>query len=103
MLVASDFDEDWYSKAYDDVAKALTSGTITSGLVHYSDGGYFEGRRPKIFDVDEEWYLQRYPDVAEGIRIGIISSGHAHYNENGYFEGRVPTQRWRKRLRNGTA
>jgi hypothetical protein len=90
MARASGFDDDWYSVAYDDVASALQTGAIKSALDHYSNGGYFEGRRPKVFEVDEEWYLQRYPDVAKCVDAGLIASAHAHYNQTGYFEGRVP-------------
>ena len=87
---ANSFDEAWYTTAYEDVAEALEIGKIESGLAHFADGGYFEGRRARVFDVDEEWYLGRYPDIAAGVLSGAIASGHAHYNHIGYSEGRVP-------------
>lgn len=90
MAVASGFDEEWYSSAYDDVARALEIGLVKSALSHYSAAGYFEGRRPRVLEVDEDWYQRRYPDVARGIEEGSVASAHAHYNQTGYFEGRVP-------------
>jgi hypothetical protein len=41
-----DFDEDWYLRAYPDVAEAVRAGKIASGLQHYLGHGREEGRKP---------------------------------------------------------
>jgi len=84
------FDEQWYLSRYSDVAEAVTSGIFKSGRHHFIEIGYFEGRRPRDFEVDENWYLRTYPDVAEGIGKGDLKSARQHFNQYGYDEGRVP-------------
>jgi hypothetical protein len=85
-----DFEPNWYRATYEDVAAALNSGEITDELSHFSQAGYFEGRKPSMQPVDEEWYKTAYPDVAAAIRAGVVASAHVHYNTTGYFEGRAP-------------
>lgn len=85
-------DPEWYSSAYQDLAQASQDEAHFSPLHHFSDSGYFEGRRPRAFYVDEAWYLERYQDVYLSIKEGKVASGHAHFNATGYFEGRVPAQ-----------
>ncbi len=52
------FDEQWYTRMYQDVAQ---SGI--KPLTHYLTVGWREGRRPNpIFD--PKWYFQTYPEVA---------------------------------------
>lgn len=92
LLRGVDFDERWYLAKYPDVAEAVTAGTFKSGRRHFIEVGYFEGRRPREFEVDEKWYLQAYPDVAEVIGKGKIRSARQHFNEHGYDEGRLPAE-----------
>ena len=92
LLRAVAFDEPWYIARYPDVADAVKTGAFKSGRQHFIDVGYFEGRRPRDFEVDEKWYLATYPDVAQGISRGEIKSAHQHFNEHGYDEGRLPAQ-----------
>jgi hypothetical protein len=86
------FDEAWYLSKYPDVAEAVKSGTYKSGRHHFVEVGYFEGRRPGVFEVDEKWYIKNNPDVADGIKTGEIKSARQHFNEHGYEEGRFPAE-----------
>ncbi len=84
------FDEQWYLARYPDVAEAVAHGVFANGRQHFIEVGYFEGRRPREFEVDEKWYLEQYPDVAESIKLGDAKSPRQHFNEHGYEEGRLP-------------
>jgi hypothetical protein len=90
FLRGTTFDETWYLEKYPDVAEAVKAGSFESGRQHFINVGYFEGRRPRSFDVDEKWYVAQYPDVAEGIGRGNIKSARQHFNDHGYDEGRLP-------------
>ena len=90
MIAGIEVDEDWYRSEYEDIARAINSGSVPSAKQHFLDDGYFEGRLPFRITVDERWYLQQYPDVAESVRKGVVSSGQQHFNEDGYREGRLP-------------
>ena len=92
LLRGAAFDEKWYLATYTDVAEAVKTGVFKSGRHHFIEVGYFEGRRPRDFEVDEKWYLETYPDVAEGIGKGDIQSARQHFNEHGYEEGRFPAE-----------
>jgi len=92
LLRGTAFDEKWYIEKYPDVAEAVRTGAFKTGRQHFIDVGYFEGRRPREFEVDEKWYLQTNPDVAEGIAKGEIKSAHEHFNDHGYEEGRLPAE-----------
>jgi hypothetical protein len=85
-------DEAWYLREYPDVADAIKAGEFKSAKHHFIENGYFEGRRPHLFDVDEEWYLVTYPDVADGVEAGHIGSATEHFLSNGYAEGRLPSE-----------
>ena len=85
------FDADWYIATYPDVALAITEGVVPDAVTHFVRFGYFEGRRPRSFDVDQRWYEEAYEDVADAIRSGVVSDARAHFNSNGYFEPRAPT------------
>jgi hypothetical protein len=85
------FDADWYAATYPDVAIAIAAGIVPDALTHFVRFGYFEGRRPRAFDVDPTWYESAYEDVASAIRSGAVSDARAHFNVNGYFEARAPT------------
>jgi hypothetical protein len=84
------FDATWYSATYPDVAFAISQAIVPDAITHFVRFGYFEGRRPRSFDVDVRWYEETYEDVAEAIRAGAISDARSHYNSNGYFEPRAP-------------
>jgi hypothetical protein len=84
------FDATWYSTTYPDVAFAISQGIVPDEITHFVRFGYFEGRRPRSFDVDIRWYEETYEDVARAIRAGAISDARSHYNSNGYFEPRAP-------------
>jgi hypothetical protein len=84
------FDPTWYSATYPDVASAISQGIVPDAITHFVRFGYFEGRRPRSFDVDVRWYEETYEDVAKAIRAGAISDARSHYNSNGYFEPRAP-------------
>jgi hypothetical protein len=92
LLRGVDFDEAWYLTKYPDVAQAVAAGTLKSGRHHFIDTGYFEGRRPRDFQVDDQWYLGAYPDVAASVKNGSIASSQHHFNEYGYEEGRSPAE-----------
>jgi hypothetical protein len=91
LLRGMAFDEKWYLSTYPDVAEAVAASIYTSGRHHFIEVGYFEGRRPRHFEVDEKWYLETYPDVAASIKKGEVRSARQHFNEHGYEEGRLPT------------
>jgi hypothetical protein len=44
------FDEEWYFKAYPDVAKAALADPNVSSQSHFVRHGYFEGRAPGASD-----------------------------------------------------
>lgn len=92
LLARDGLDVAWYLAEYPDVAEAIArSGTGDHGAYeHFCSHGYFEERRPRIFQVDEEWYRQHYRDVAADIRRGVIESAAVHYNRMGWLEGRAP-------------
>jgi hypothetical protein len=84
------FDEKFYLTTYPDVAKAIKTGDLASGLQHYIATGYFEGRSPKKLIVDERFYLQENPDVADAIRRGQLRNAQEHFEATGFREGRAP-------------
>jgi hypothetical protein len=84
------FDERFYLETYPDIATAVRSKKIKSGLDHYVETGYFENRLPRRFIVDERYYLQANPDVAEAIKKGRLKSAQDHFNHAGFTEGRIP-------------
>lgn len=90
MLAGIEVDEEWYLRTYEDIARAVRDGAVTSAKQHFVDDGYFEGRMPFPVQVDERWYLQQNPDVAESVRRGVLESGQAHFEDDGYREGRLP-------------
>jgi hypothetical protein len=90
ILATVDVDEAWYLGQYDDIARAVRSGTIVSGRRHFIEDGYFEGRLPFPIKVDEQWYLAQNPDVAQDVRAGRVVSGQVHFDADGYREGRLP-------------
>jgi hypothetical protein len=90
MIAGVEVNDEWYTKAYEDIGKAIQDGIVQSPQQHFVDDGYFEGRLPFPMRVDEKWYLQQNPDVADSVRRGALPSGQAHFDEDGYREGRLP-------------
>ncbi|HUB46679.1 MAG TPA: hypothetical protein VMB73_17000 [Acetobacteraceae bacterium] len=90
MIAGIEVNEDWYTRAYEDIGKAIKDGAVTSAQQHFVDDGYFEGRLPFPIRVDEKWYLQQNPDVADSVRRGALATAQAHFDEDGYREGRLP-------------
>ena len=90
MIVATEVDEEWYLRTYEDIAEAVRSGAIRSARQHFVEDGYFEGRLPFPIEVDEQWYMNQYPDVGDSVRRGLLPSAQTHFDEDGYREGRLP-------------
>jgi SAM-dependent methyltransferase len=89
------FDENFYLRAYGDVAVAMQKGQITSAFLHFCSSGYAEGRLPVDPEVDPIWYLETYPDVLHAIEAGQVDSVDDHFRKSGYREGRAPSARSR--------
>jgi hypothetical protein len=90
MIAGIEVNDDWYTRTYEDIGKAIKDGAVTSAQQHFVDDGYFEGRLPFPMQVDEKWYLQQNPDVADSVRRGALATAQAHFDEDGYREGRLP-------------
>ena len=90
MIVATEVDEEWYLRTYEDIAEAVRSGAIGSARHHFVEDGYFEGRLPFPIAVDEQWYMTEYPDVGDSVRRGLLPSAQVHFDEDGDREGRLP-------------
>lgn len=86
------FDEEWYSRTYPDVRKAIEDGYFSSAWNHFQRIGYFEGRFPFEPSVDPSWYTATYPDIAGAMVKGLLSDAREHFLEFGYREGRIPRQ-----------
>ena len=61
MISGIEVNEEWYLNEHQDIAQAAREGSIHSAKQHFTDDGYFEGRRPFPMPVDEQWYLEQYP------------------------------------------
>src|SRR5215469_15255024 len=46
MISGMEVDEAWYLREYEDIARAVQSGRVTSARQHFVNDGYFEGRLP---------------------------------------------------------
>ena len=86
------FCEKWYLKTYQDVDKAVKSGTFKNGYDHYIQHGKAEKRKPNIGipkDWNEAYYLYNNPDVNKNVSSGNgFSSGLHHYLIEGWKENR---------------
>lgn len=87
-MALSNFNENTYLQQNADVARAVTNGSFTSGLHHWTTFGFKEGRTPQIA-FSENFYRDYYPDVATAITNGGFSSGLEHYARFGAAEGRA--------------
>ena len=84
------FDERFYLENYPDIAVAIRSRKVRSGLEHYLETGYFENRLPRKLIVDERYYLDENPDVADAVKRGRVKSAQEHFEHAGFKEGRLP-------------
>lgn len=83
------FDEALYLSRNSDVASAVQSGRISSGLEHFQRFGEREGRDPNaVFDAD--YYLAQNSDVAAAVSRGQTTAW-SHYSNYGWREGRDPS------------
>lgn len=87
-MALPNFNENTYLQQNADVARAVTNGSFTSGLHHWTTFGFKEGRTPQIA-FSENFYRDYYPDVANAITNGGFSSGLEHYARFGAAEGRA--------------
>ncbi|MCT7971005.1 transporter substrate-binding domain-containing protein [Laspinema olomoucense] len=87
-MALPNFNEHTYLQQNADVARAVTNGSFTSGLHHWTTFGFKEGRTPQIA-FSENFYRDYYPDVANAITNGGFSSGLEHYARFGAAEGRA--------------
>jgi hypothetical protein len=92
LLRAVQVDEDWYLRQHPDVREAVAKGTFRSAKHHFTESGYFEGRKPARVLVDEEWYGRAYPDVSESVEFGELRSCQEHFDRYGENEGRLPAE-----------
>jgi ABC-type amino acid transport substrate-binding protein len=88
IMALPNFNENTYLQQNADVARAVTNGSFTSGLHHWTTFGFKEGRTPQIA-FSENFYRDYYPDVANAITNGGFSSGLEHYARFGAAEGRA--------------
>jgi len=83
--IESLFDERSYLERYQDIARAVESGKLQSGLSHFLRRGQFEGRAIRGFD--SAFYLQTYPLAVEEIAAGRAATPIAHYLQFGKARG----------------
>lgn len=96
-----DFDENWYTTFYSDVAAAIERREISSGLEHYLKFGEREGRsvcdrQHWSDDFDEAWYAQAYPMARIEVEAAIVESFAKHYQTLGRARGYLPNRRARR-------
>ncbi len=84
------FNEAYYLQNNTDIAGAVGSGLLPSGLEHFNLKGVHEGRTLVTPYFSEASYLQKYADVAAAVTTGAFSSGLQHFLEFGYNEARSP-------------
>ncbi len=82
------YDEGFYLRAYPEIAQAVSSGRMPTGLYHYIMFGFAENRDP--FALDRGWYTRTYPLAAVEIGRGEYIDAHHHYTEIGHKRGYEP-------------
>ena len=92
VAMGAGFDEKTYLNLHQDVKKGVEDQAIPSGLKHFAQHGYFEGRGGLRFAVDADWYLATYPDVAQAIDNEQVIDAQDHFMLFGYAEGRLPSE-----------
>lgn len=86
QAAALPFDEEWYLRAYPDVAVLLEAGAFENAQAHFLQAGWPAGRLPMPIPVDEPWYAAAHP-----ARGGLAPA--AHFRATGFFEGLAPGPR----------
>ncbi len=91
------FDEAWYLETYPDVAAAVRSGALPSGLSHWTESGKAEGRIPSPGYTegerfDAEWYAASYHAAGDDIAAGRAQDAAEHYERIGRFRGYLPNR-----------
>ncbi|XWK90749.1 MAG: hypothetical protein U7127_12070 [Phormidium sp.] len=94
------FDEQFYLRKNPDVAAAVTSGNLSSGLTHYLQFGQSENRSGTNFNEfaysgitratpPSSFNLEKAnPDVEAAVKAGLFGSTLEHYIKFGQFEDR---------------
>jgi hypothetical protein len=84
----SRFDEEFYLRSYKDIARAVSTGGLKSGLEHYVKHGFAEGRDG--FPFDPVWYSTEYALAAMEVGRGDYADLAHHYVEVGASRGYRP-------------
>ena len=100
VALAADYDEATYLKENPDLAEAYQAGAITDLHRHFTENGFFEGRKAAPINFNENWYLKTYPDVSDAIKEGSISSALDHFVHRGDVELRAPNEEALSWMRN---
>ena len=90
LQVGSCFDEGFYLKQNQDVAKAVKAGIFASGYDHFAAFGFKEGRSPIAY-FDEQFYLSNNADVKAAVDKNLFASGIEHFLLFGHKENRDPS------------
>lgn len=88
IAALKEFDSEFYAERNPDVKEAVAKGDLPSLHHHFTQFGYFEGRKPAPLYVDIDWYLSSYADLANAHARGTLKDPVAHLNEMGQYEGR---------------
>ncbi|XWK90750.1 MAG: hypothetical protein U7127_12075 [Phormidium sp.] len=78
VLVSPFYDEKYYLEKNPDVATAVTTGILSSGLQHFIFAGETEDRQASLL-FDQQFYFRNNPSVQAAIAVGKYSSGLDHY------------------------
>lgn len=84
------FNESFYLTNNPDVFLAVATGQMGSGLAHYNQFGWVEGRDPNA-NFDTSYYVAENPDVAAAVLAGLFESPLQHFQLYGAAEGRAPS------------
>lgn len=82
------FDENFYLTTYRDVASAVSSDGLKSGLEHYQLRGFREGRSG--FNFNAQWFCIAYPDAAREVGNGEYLDLAHQYVMAGAARGYLP-------------
>lgn len=85
------FNESFYLTSNPDVFLAVATGQMASGLAHYNQFGWAEGRDPNA-NFDSSYYVSQNPDVAAAVLAGLFESPLQHFQLYGAAEGRAPSE-----------
>ena len=92
------FDQEYYLKQNDDVAKAVENGQIGGAYQHFVEYGMIEQGRNFNPLYNESEYLAANQDVQKAIDNGTIKSAAEHFLMYGVEEGRNPSSRFDTRF-----